>query len=174
MRISAAILILILIAAWPLHAMPLTEGDRRSLQKSEVLQHVQYQTYLETDKGPAGVIGYYFDRYFTQNAFATLGIFGAVSGNRGGYGIAALGLGYRVPISQSVALDFRSLVGSGGGGGVPAGGGLAIHAGVGVLVEMWADGYLDAGYSWLQFPSGTLNTPTIHIGVALKSQMISI
>lgn len=156
------------------YAEPLTQSDVASLSKIETMQHIQYQSYLQMAGGPAGVIGYYFDRYFTQNAFSCLGIFGAVSGNRGGYGIAAIGLGYRVPISSSITIEFRSLIGSGGGGGVPAGGGLAILTGAGALVQIQPNALIDVGYSWLQFPSGTLNTPAVHIGLALKSDLISL
>lgn len=174
MKIKFALFFLLLICGSQIYATNLTEAEINGLKRIEVVQHIQYQTYIQIDQGPAGVIGYYFDRYFTQNAFGTLGIFGAVTGKRGGYGIAGLGVGYRCPINDRISLDFRSLVGSGGGGGVPAGGGFAVIAGTGLIIKISDYSSFDAGYSWLKFPSGTLETPVIHFGIALKSDQVSI
>ncbi|MSR88550.1 MAG: hypothetical protein EXS67_02735 [Candidatus Margulisbacteria bacterium] len=104
----------ILCAVFLLPTLLCAEIDLQKLQVSETAQHVLYEAYLKTDKGPAGVLGYYFDHYFSRNACTALAIFGSVSGCRGGYGVAAVGLGYRIPFSERLRLDFRALVSSGG------------------------------------------------------------
>ena len=148
--------------------------DVQKLQASETVQHVLYETYIKTDKGPAGVLGYYFDHYFSPNAYSVLAIFGAVSGDRGGYGVAALGLGYRIPFSERFCLNLRALVGSGGGGGVPAGGGFMLET-VGTLQYMFEKNlFIDVGYGEISFPGGSLTSPILQIGISYRTRTISL
>lgn len=164
--------------AWTLIFLPsvlFAEGvDLQKLQASETVQHVLYETYLKTDKGPAGVLGYYFDRYFSQNAYTSLAIFGAVTGDRGGYGVAAVGLGYRIPFSERLSLNLRALVGSGGGGGVPAGGGFMVET-LGTFQYMFEKNlFIDVGCGEIAFPSGSLRSPIFQIGISYRSRVLSL
>lgn len=164
--------------AWALIFLPsvlFAEGiDLQKLQASETVQHVLYETYLKTHKGPAGVLGYYFDRYFSQNAYTSLAIFGAVTGDRGGYGVAAVGLGYRIPFSERLSLNLRALVGSGGGGGVPAGGGFMVET-LGTFQYMFEKNlFIDIGYGEIAFPTGSLTSPILQIGIAYRTRTLSL
>jgi len=152
----------------------LSDSDIRQLKKSESIQHLLYETYTQTENGPTSVFGYYFDSYFSKNGYFSLGIFGAVQGSRGGYGIAAFGLGYRLPITDKLSLDFRALTGSGGGGGVPAGGGFAVEAVAGLSYECFPNFFLESRYGILQFPTGSLNTTVYSLGVAYRYFSVSL
>lgn len=151
-----------------LFAEPVTDGELRRLQFFEVNQSVSFESYTQTNLGVANVFGYHFDTFLTPNWFVGLGIFGAVGGERGGYGIASFGSGYRMAIGKGY-VDARLLLGSGGGGGIPAGGGFSVQPGVGVYYPVSKTnllGFVRGGYLW--FPSGTFESPTVAIGVLYR------
>jgi hypothetical protein len=161
---------LFFVAFFPgnLMAESLSSRDISGLQKVEMAQHVLYETYIATDNGPAGVLGYYFDRYFSKDGYVSLAILGAVSGGRGGYGFAAVGLGHRWKLAPALTFDLRALVGSGGGGGVPAGGGLGVETVAALRYQITPQASLDAGLGQLTFLSGTLNTTVIQVGLSYQ------
>ena len=129
-------LFLLLISASLLFAEPLTSTDYKNLKQRKIKEHILYETYLETDKGLASVFGYQFDTFFNENQCFILAISGAVNGERGGYGFAAFGLGQEVPLNKLFTLNIRGLVGSGGGGGLPAGGGFMLEGHIGIVAHV--------------------------------------
>jgi|GEM_PF-4174763 len=138
------------------------------LKPHKTIEHVMYETYFNSESGTTSVIGYHFDSFFTPQWFGTLAIFGAVGGNRGGYGIAGIGMGYRHTLNPKVTWSTLVILGSGGGGGIPAGGGLAVETLTGLSYE-WMDGlFVDAKVGYLTFPSGTFHTPVFNIGVSYQ------
>jgi len=161
---------MLLLSLVPTHrsfAKPLTKSDLQRLHPRKHVQRILFESYLQTDQGIANVFGYHFDSYIQENVAFILAIYGAVGGNRGGYGIAAFGLGYTQPLTQSLLWDTRVLLGSGGGGGLAAGGGImwAIHTGLSYAISPTM--HLTANYGYLKFPSGTFETPIFNIGVTL-------
>jgi len=157
-----------ILTASSLFAIPLTEQDYKQLEKQRQVERILYETYLATDKGLASVFGYHFDTYFHRNWSFTLAIFGAVGGERGGYGIAAYGLGYTHPVTPRLSLDWRFITGSGGGGGLDAGGGLLIESHIGATYQLNDTFSLDLRYGYLKFLTGTFETPVIHMCVSLS------
>ncbi len=147
-------------------AAPLTPEDMQSLQIRQYRHHVQYETYLETNRGSTSVIGFQFDTALDAQTDFVLAIFGAVGGSSGGYGIVGVGLGYHTPLSPNLEWDSRFLVGSGGGGGLPAGGGFALKAQTGVLFPVTSFLSGEAYLGYLMFPTGTFNSWTVSVGVS--------
>ncbi len=160
--------------AAPLSGATLNSEEIQKLEKQRVVQHILYENYLQTDQGLASVFGYHFDLFLTDHAYLATAIFGAVGGNRGGYGIAAFGLGYSQPITHSLSLDSKLLLGSGGGGGVKAGGGFSVEGQTGLSWEFMPHLFLDSKVGYLTFPSGTFSSPIFQVGFSFESFRINL
>ena len=106
--------------------------------------------------------------------FYSIAIFGAVEGDRGGYGIAMLGSGYEKSIKNNISYQVKGLVGSGGGGGLSAGGGFAISGQIGISYELSRKISLISNFGYLQFPSGSFETTTFNIGLSYNTSKISL
>lgn len=153
-------------------AEPLTEADYSSLKKRKVKEHILYESYLETDKGLASVFGYQFDTFFNDRQCFILAISGAVNGERGGYGFAAFGLGQEIPLTQKITLNLRGFIGSGGGGGLDAGGGFMLEGHIGLVYAMTPYWGFEVNTGYLHYPTGTFETPMVNAGIQLSQQRI--
>ena len=160
----------IMVSAVALFAIPVTTEDISRIQSFTAIQHVLYETYLDTDDGLAGVIGFHYDAFFHPNFYIGTAIFGAVTGDRGGYGIAAVGPGYRHQLSPRLFIDSKALIGSGGGGGLAAGGGFAWEVQTGLSIKLNEVLFFDTKYGYLSFPTGTFSTPVVSFGFSIKTQ----
>lgn len=150
----------------------LTAEDLTRLRSQRVIEHVLLESYLQTDKGLASVFGYHYDHFLTEHLYFALAIFGAVAGERGGYGIAAFGLGARWPLTDRLSLDVKGLAGSGGGGGLPAGGGFALQGLGGISYEFMDGLFFDLKGGYLAFPTGDFETPVVHFGISFESYRV--
>ncbi|MFA5878710.1 MAG: hypothetical protein WC860_00895 [Candidatus Margulisiibacteriota bacterium] len=155
-----------------LFAEPLTQDDFLRIRPQKIVQHILYETYINTDQGGAGVFGYHFDTYFTENIYFPLAIFGAVMGGRGGYGIAAFGLGYNLELMKNLCWDSTILIGTGGGGGLPCGNGLAFELQSGLSYEIIRNFSLEFRVGYLTYPSDRMSTPIINFGCSLSSERL--
>ncbi|MEK9726766.1 MAG: hypothetical protein VW397_01525 [Candidatus Margulisiibacteriota bacterium] len=153
-------------------AAPLTQADISNLKTRKVKEHIIYETYLETDKGLASVFGYQFDTFFNEHQCFILAISGAVNGERGGYGFAAFGLGQEIPIHPKLALNFRLFMGSGGGGGLDAGGGFMLEGHMGLIYYLTPNMGLEINTGSLTYPTGTFGTPMVNIGIQFTDRQI--
>ncbi|MBT3261593.1 hypothetical protein HOC37_07400 [bacterium] len=169
-KLYLILLSLFLISTLVLGSELLTKTDLTNLQKRKISEHILYELYFCTDQGIASVFGYHFDSYFTENHYFTLAIFGAVAGERGGYGIAAFGLGANYPITDKLYWDAKALLGSGGGGGLPAGGGFAVEVQAGLSYEFMKNVFFDLKAGYLKFPTGTLETPILNFGLSFREK----
>lgn len=149
-------------------AEPLAPGDLEHLKKSRYLQRILQESYLESQGGVASVFGYNFEEFVAQNTYLNLTIYGAVTGNRGGYGIVGFGVGQRIPLSSVVDLDVRAIAGSGGGGGFKAGGGFALQALGGVSYRFAKTFFADARAGYLTFPNGTFRSAVLGFGLSFE------
>jgi hypothetical protein len=159
-------LILMTLLGVGLGADPLKESDLSDVKVVHHTQHILYETYLETDDGLASVFGYHFDASLDARHWFVLSIYGAVAGDRGGYGIAALGYAYTYPLTDRLTCDFRVSTGSGGGGGLPAGGGFMLEALAGLQWKVSPRLSIEGHVGYLDFPSGTFHTPVVNIGLS--------
>lgn len=155
-------------------AAPLSSDDFNRLKKRTVKEHIVYETYLETDKGLASVFGYQFDTYFNDTQCFILAISGAVGGERGGYGFAAFGLGQLIPLTQPWHLNLRGFIGSGGGGGLDAGGGLMIEGHIGLMYPLTQTVAIELNTGYLKYPTGTFETPMINVGITMTEQHLHL
>tara|TARA_Y200000002_G_C22436831_1_gene560443 strand:- start:70 stop:597 length:528 start_codon:yes stop_codon:yes gene_type:complete len=153
-------------------AAPLTDTDIKNLKKRTIKEHILFESYLETDKGLASVFGYQFDTYFNKNQCFILAISGAVGGERGGYGFAAFGLGHQHPLNQIFSLNIRGLIGSGGGGGLDAGGGFMLEGHIGLITHISPSFGIEINTGYLTYPTGTFETMMVNLGIQLTEESI--
>jgi hypothetical protein len=167
MNKKISLLLLIFIASFA-RAQPLSKSDISSLQNRRHIEHILYEQYLQSDKGPVSVLGYHFDSFINDNLYFATAIFGAIEGDRGGYGIAAFGFGYRRQLLPGLIFDGKILIGSGGGGGVAAGGGLAHEWQCGLSYQFAKNIFLGLKYGYLKFPTGTYESPIFNAGISYE------
>lgn len=153
-------------------AVPLSEQDIQQLEKRKIKEHIIYETYLETDKGLASVFGYQFDTFFNEQQCFILAISGSVNGERGGYGFAAFGLGQEIPLIEIVSLNLLGFVGSGGGGGLPAGGGLMLEGHIGLAYHLSNTFGIEINTGYLAFPTGTFESPMVNLGIQFSEHQV--
>jgi hypothetical protein len=165
-------LLILCLTSLLMTAEPLTDTDKSHLKKRKITEHILYETYLETDKGLASVFGYQFDTYFNQNQCFILAISGAVNGDRGGYGFAAFGLGQTIPLHRLLSLNLRGFMGSGGGGGLPAGGGFMLEAHVGLVAHVTPAMGIELNTGFLTYPTGTFSSPMVNLGVSMSEYQV--
>jgi hypothetical protein len=162
-------LILFAILLTPITAFEnLTKTDLKNLKKHKVIQHAVCEYYSDTNRGVTGVFGYHYDSFIDDEWYLATAIFGAIFGRCAGYGIASFGLGRRTELANKWFWDTKCLTGSGGGGGLTAGGGLAIAFQTGVSYEVFDDICIDAKVGNLQFPTGEFNSMTISMGLSYQ------
>lgn len=91
--------------------------------------------------------------------------YGAIAGIRSGYLEGGLVSGYLIPVSPKWELEAKLMVGAGGGGSAPQGGGLLVNPSLGLQYEVnkrW-DFYTDLGY--IRFLNGNIESLTFGCGV---------
>ncbi|HAR62573.1 MAG TPA: hypothetical protein DCS13_03830 [Candidatus Margulisbacteria bacterium] len=155
-------------------AQQLTDNDVKNIVKQKTIEHVVYERYLKSASGPVSVFGYHFDSYLDASFYSSLAIFGAIDGDRGGYGIAAIGVGFARNLAPNLVFDCKLLLGSGGGGGVPAGGGFAIEPQAGLSYEFIRNVYLETKFGVLYFPSGKYYTPIVNFGFSYRYYQLKL
>lgn len=123
-----------------------------------------------------GIIGIHLNRTFNKY-YVGLGMYGAVSGERGGFFTLGLNAGYKFSIYKNLILDTGFHFGGGGGASTPDGGGAFIlpHLNLGVEFKNIS---VTTGYSYINFfdqgeiESHQLNA-SIHIPLKINSASIT-
>jgi hypothetical protein len=164
--------LVILLIPTMISAMPLTKKDYSNLKSRQIKEHILYETYLETDDGLASVFGYQFDTFFNDHQCFILAISGAVNGDRGGYGFAAFGLGQEIPLTKKFTLNIRGFIGSGGGGGLDAGGGFMLEGHIGLIYHLSSQFGIEINTGYLTYPTGSFETPMVNMGIQLSERQV--
>lgn len=95
-----------------------------------------------------------------------LGVYGAITGDRGGFFTGGFETGLRMPLTTMLHLDVGTFVGGGGGGSAPQGGGLMLRPHAGLVVNTAAYGRWGIGVSEVYFPNG--NIRSMHAAVSVE------
>lgn len=145
------------------------------LYKQKITNQILYESYLDKTHKAEEMIGFHSDTFLSDTLYFALAINGVIQGqNSGGYGIASCGLGYRLPLNDTIKIDTKILIGAGGGGGIQGGGGLMIEGLGGPSIKMGNNIDLNLKIGYLTFPSGQLHTWIFNIGLSYTYDKISI
>ncbi len=138
-----------------------------------------YQFSFENISLPASEeLGLLGANYLIENSLAGksswnlgLGVYGAVTGERGGFFTGGFHLGWRYSLSRSYFLESNAFVGGGGGGSAPQGGGLMLRAAAGLGKQVGLDRYL-LGLSRVSFPNGAINSNQISFAYSRQFSLL--
>jgi len=140
--------------------------DPPVIYKQKHAQHLIFENYLDSDRGPIGMGGYNFETYMTENSYYILSVLEAVGGQyRAGYAVASMGLGWELPLTEELYFDMGYLVGAGGGGHLTdgVGGGLSTKLQYGLRWYFLDRFAVNVHWGWLDYPDGTLSTAIYNI-----------
>jgi hypothetical protein len=155
-------------------AEPLTKSEKDRLVQRSTQTSFGYENYGLPEAGSVGLIGFQFDQFLTPSIFWGPAVYGAVAGDRGGFGIAAIGLGYQQQILPRLFWDTKAMAGSGGGSGMRTGGGFLLHGATGLQLEA-APGVrfaVHAGY--LGFPTGEFHSGVVNAALVFMGRKITL
>lgn len=96
-----------------------------------------------------------------------LGLYGAFTGERGGFFVAGANLGIQYPIFSNLYLDMGAFAGGGGGGSAPQGGGMMLKSYIGGLYK-FKNYSLGLNYSNITFPNGDIQSNQISLMADMK------
>lgn len=122
---------------------------------------------LPSNIKPMGLIGVnYLRKIDDSNFYFGPGVYGALTGERGGFFSGGLEIGYELPVTENLSLDAGFFAGGGSGAGNEVfGNGLMLRAHAGVNYDLGS--YKIGGYySKVKFPDS--KTDSNHLGVQLE------
>ncbi len=104
-----------------------------------------------------GLLGGSYLVHLNRYLYAGFGIYGSVTGQRGGFFTGGMETGIKKRLGRQLELDAGIFIGGGGGGGAPQGGGLMLrpHIGMSYLTPV---GKIGLQYSQIKFPNGSINS----------------
>ena len=119
---------------------------------------------------PMGMIGVQVDRRWKSGAYAGLGTWGSLTGERGGFITMGFDGGWRIPITEHLGLDTGLWVGGGGAGRASVGGGFMLRGHSGLSWET-QHGTYNLEYSRVRFPNGAINSRQVALTVVFPFRM---
>ena len=104
-----------------------------------------------------GLLGINYLLKPTNYFYYGLGIYGAVTGDRGGFFTGGLEVGLQYKLAQSVVIDLGGFAGGGGGGAAPQGGGAMLRPHIDIYYEK--NRYrMGLSYNRVSFPNGDIES----------------
>lgn len=111
------------------------------------------------DMGLLG-LGYFID--INKNYYIGTSVYGAVSGERGGFFVLGIDGGYKYHINDKSSIEAGLFLGGGGGGSAPQGGGLMLRPHVSYNYDF--DSFkLGLGLSSVKFPNGDISSNQVFL-----------
>jgi hypothetical protein len=101
--------------------------------------------------------------YLDEHWFLKLEAEGAAGGQSNGYMQILAGGGYRLPITNSTSVKLHAAVGPAGGGGVDAGGGLLLDAGIGLQQKIFGNNAIELSIGQVRAPSRSFKANSVGI-----------
>jgi hypothetical protein len=101
--------------------------------------------------------------YWTPNWFWGEMGSGAISGSRSGYLEGGIMMGADYALTPTFLVTGTGLLGAGGGGSAPQGGGFIIHGSAGLGIKLRPDMVLSASYGYIRFLNGDIRSETVEI-----------
>lgn len=114
-----------------------------------------------------GFAGIHYNIFLNENFYSGLGIYGSVSGKRGGFFTLGFNAGYKKFLSDKFYIDAGFHFGGGGGAAAPDGGGAFIlpHFNIGYEFESFS---VNTGWSYVNFfDKGLIKNHQINLGLEI-------
>ncbi len=120
---------------------------------------------------PMGLVGagYFLD--IEPWLYGGLSVYGAVSGQRGGFFTGGFEVGVRRNLAGPFSVDAGLFIGGGGGGAAPQGGGLMLRPHLG-LNYGFGDNRIGLNLAQVYFPNGNINST--QLGIVYKHDVMSV
>jgi hypothetical protein len=117
-------------------------------------------------------LGYLIDKRLSERAsfYYGLGVYSAVTGQRGGFFTGGVEAGLQYSIGRLV-LDGGFFAGGGGGGAAPQGGGLMLRPHVGLLYDV-GNFQIGLEYSKVRFPNGNIDSDQLGVVAGFSFQSV--
>jgi len=109
-----------------------------------------------------GLLGTDYLIHLNKYLYTGLGLYSAVSGERGGFFVGGIESGAKFKLGKHLELDAGVFVGGGGGGSAPQGGGLMVRPHIGVMVKT-SVGKFGLQASEVEFPNGGINSRQVSL-----------
>lgn len=121
---------------------------------------VTYETLTLPGDEAMGLVGLNYQQMFGSYVYGGLGVYGAASGQRGGFFTGGFEGGLRYPLLSDFEAEMGVFIGGGGGGAAPQGGGLMIRPHIGLS---YGNSDVRAGLqlSRIEFPNGEIKSSQI-------------
>lgn len=120
-----------------------------------------------------GLVGMSYLLEPSDNFYYGASVYGAVSGERGGFFVGGFTAGMKYPIYKDLYLDGGAFVGGGGGASAGQGGGLMLKSYAGFLYSF--DNYsLGLNYSYINFPNGDIESSQVALVADMKFDTIFV
>jgi hypothetical protein len=120
-------------------------------------QRLSYESMALPQDERMGLVGLHFLVDIAPQLYAGLGLFSAVSGNRGGFFTGGFEAGLSQPVLRSLSIDTSVFIGGGGGSSSHQGGGLMVRPQLGLLYDL-DDVRLGLSYALVDFPNGDIRS----------------
>ncbi|MCI2229610.1 hypothetical protein MC378_10575 [Polaribacter sp. MSW13] len=122
---------------------------------------------LGLDDPNMGLTGIHYNLYINEWAYTGLGIYGAVSGNKGGFFTLGINAGIKKYLNKQFYIDTGFHFGGGGGASAPDGGGAFIlpHVNLGYQFENFS---INSGWSYVNFfDKGNIKGHQLNVGLEI-------
>ncbi len=118
-----------------------------------------------------GLLGTSYLYDFQHNIYFGIGVYSAVTGERGGFFTGGVELGKKIRLYKNIYTDFGLFVGGGGGGSAPQGGGLMLRPHIGILYDT---GKYNVGLSLtkVKFPNGDIDSNQVSLNINFPFSLI--
>ncbi|RLA81169.1 MAG: hypothetical protein DRG78_09675 [Epsilonproteobacteria bacterium] len=120
-----------------------------------------------------GLLGLNYLLEPNDNFYYGLGLYGAMSGERGGFFVGGLTAGLKYEVLENIYLDAGLFAGGGGGASAGQGGGLMLKSYLGGLYQF--DNYsLGLNYSYITFPNGEIDSSQFSLVADMSFETICV
>ena len=122
---------------------------------------------MPNNEADMGFTGMHYNIFLNDFAYTGLGIYGAISGMRGGFFTLGVNAGIKKFITYNLYTDFGFHYGGGGGAGAPDGGGIFIkpHLNLGYQFKNFG---INAGWSYVNFfDGGEIKSHQLNVAVEI-------
>jgi hypothetical protein len=126
-----------------------------------------------TNNEDMGLLGLNYLLEPNEYFYYGVGLYSAISGDRGGFFVGGFTAGAKYPIYKELYADVGAYVGGGGGASAGQGGGLMLK-GYGGLLYRFNNYSLGLNYSHVNFPNGDINSDQVAVVADVKFDTIFV